>query len=165
MTGVEAERYRRSIGRAKAAGGAQDQELLAQQLRRPPAHARVLAEPEDVAARPLDQHLGGEWQRPLRSCGVRGRLPTCAAVVPDDVSKLNGQSIVLAIRTVSWHGSLHVCSRPRSCLRARWRGFIGETCVGDCRKRQMTDDGSSRHRPAGPQSYLAPPEIPDQSRG
>ena len=65
-------------------------------------------------------------------CGVRGRLPPRYTVVPDDVSKLNGQSIVLAIGLVDRHMSLHECSRS-GYMYARSQCF-GTTLVGDYRE-------------------------------
>ena len=41
---------------------------LPAERRRIPPHARVLRPAEQIARRPLAQHVGGEWQRPGRPC-------------------------------------------------------------------------------------------------
>ncbi len=60
-----AQRDRRAVGGADAAQSAEDEVLLAVERVGPPAHADVLGQSEDVAARRFAQHLFGQWQAPL----------------------------------------------------------------------------------------------------
>src|SRR2546430_9634585 len=53
--------------RSDAAVGAEHEELRPAQLARVPAHAGVLGEAEDVAARALQQHLGGQRKSARRA--------------------------------------------------------------------------------------------------
>src|SRR5205085_5073859 len=55
VAGVIAERDRPAVGSTHAALRAEDQVLRPAELARIPAHPRVLREPEDVAARTLEQ--------------------------------------------------------------------------------------------------------------
>ena len=64
---VVPERDRLAVGGADAALGGEHEELWSAKLARIPAHARVLGEPEDVAARALEQHLRGQRQPTLRA--------------------------------------------------------------------------------------------------
>ena len=85
VAGVIAEGDRAAVGAPHAALGAQQKELRAQQLPRIPAHARVLRQPEDVAARLLAQHLGGEGQAPGRPGAGRLDRPGLGARLDDGV--------------------------------------------------------------------------------
>ena len=70
VTGVIAERDGFAIGRAHAALRAEDEERLAPRLRRVPAHAGVLRQPEEIAAGTVAQHLLGQWQLARRAGGL-----------------------------------------------------------------------------------------------
>ena len=67
VAGVIAQRDGRAVGRADAAVGAEDQELLAAERGRVPAHAGILGPAEQVAGGTVEQHLGGDGQRALRA--------------------------------------------------------------------------------------------------
>jgi hypothetical protein len=60
MPGVVAQRNRVSIGGAHPAVCTQDQILAAPDLFRVPAHAHVLCERKEVAARLVEQHVLGQ---------------------------------------------------------------------------------------------------------
>ena len=68
-----AERDRRAVLGAQPALRADDQELRAPDLGGVPAHPRVLRHAEQVAARLLEQHLGGDRQPPLGPLRLRAR--------------------------------------------------------------------------------------------
>ena len=70
VSGVVAEGDRPAVGRADAALGRQDQVLRAPELPRIPAHAGVLGPAEEIAARPLEEHL-----RRQREAARRARRP------------------------------------------------------------------------------------------
>ena len=67
VASVKAEGDRFSVRRAKAALGAKDEKLFAAQFARVPAHAGVLGESKNVAARTIEQHLFGQRQTACRS--------------------------------------------------------------------------------------------------
>ena len=67
VTGVIPERDRRSIGRANAAVRREHQKLFAAERGGIPSHAGVLRPAEQIAGRPLAQHLGRQRQRARRS--------------------------------------------------------------------------------------------------
>jgi hypothetical protein len=71
MAGVVAERDRPAVLAAQASLRAEDQERGARCLARVPAHAGVLREAEEVAARRPQQQLGLERQASGRAFGVR----------------------------------------------------------------------------------------------
>src|SRR5262249_48825722 len=71
VAGVVAERDGPSIRRPDATLGREDQELGAAELARVPPHAGVLGPAEDIAARPVEEHLGREGQAP-RWSGAHG---------------------------------------------------------------------------------------------
>ena len=56
-----------AVGSAHAALGGEHEELGTSELARIPAHTRVLRQPEEISARPLEQHLAGEGQAAARS--------------------------------------------------------------------------------------------------
>ena len=89
VAGVIPERDGPAVGGADAALGAEHQELRPAQLARVPAHAGVLGQPEDVAARPLDQHLRGQRQA-ARRAGPRRLDPPQRAVGFHDLVKSKG---------------------------------------------------------------------------
>ncbi len=62
VPGVVAQRDRFAVRRAQSALGADDEELFAADFTRIPPHPGVLAQAEDVAARPLAEHPGRERQ-------------------------------------------------------------------------------------------------------
>src|SRR5438093_990136 len=66
VPGVVTQRHRAPVFAAQATVGADDDVLRAAQGRGAPAHAHVLRQTEDVAARLLAQHVGGEGQPPRR---------------------------------------------------------------------------------------------------
>ena len=84
MAGVIAERDGRAVGRADAAVRAEDQEFLAAELRRIPAHAGVLRPAEQVAGGPLraasrrvmgSEPCGpGALERTSKTAGRRNRV-------------------------------------------------------------------------------------------
>ena len=57
MTGVIAQRDRSAVRRAETALSAENEKLFAAQFARVPAHASVLRESKNVAARPVQQHV------------------------------------------------------------------------------------------------------------
>src|SRR5438093_10895896 len=67
MPRVIAERDRLSIRRAQPALCAEDEKLFASRFGGIPSHAHVLTQAEDVAAGPLAQHFGVEWQAARRA--------------------------------------------------------------------------------------------------
>ena len=74
VPGVVAERDRRAVGRANAAVRRQDEELIAADGGRLPAHAGVLRPPEDIAGGTRPQHLRGQRERAHRAGNVRGHV-------------------------------------------------------------------------------------------
>ena len=71
VPGVVAEGDRLSVGGAQPALRAEDEELLATGLRGLPAHAGVLAQAEEVAARAVAQQVLGQGQAPRGAGGAR----------------------------------------------------------------------------------------------
>lgn len=71
---VIAERDRRTVLRPNAPVRAQQQDLLAPELRWLPSHPGVLRPAEKIARRPLPQHLRGQRQHPLGTGGVRSDI-------------------------------------------------------------------------------------------
>ena len=71
---VVSQRDRPAIGCPEAALRAEDQERVARDLARRPAHARVLGQAEEVARRPLTEHLARERQRTLGAIGLGRHL-------------------------------------------------------------------------------------------
>jgi len=69
VAAVVAEGDGAAIGGAEAAGGAEDEELLAAQVGRVPAHADILAPAEEVAAGSVAEHVVGERQATGRALG------------------------------------------------------------------------------------------------
>ena len=67
VTGVITQRDGRAVGRADAAVGAEDQELLAAERSRIPPHAGILGQAEELAGGTAEQHLGSDGQRALRA--------------------------------------------------------------------------------------------------
>ncbi len=65
MAGVVAERDRVALCIADSAVGAEEQDFLAAQVFRLPTHSDILGPGEQVARRPLAEHLGGEGQGAL----------------------------------------------------------------------------------------------------
>ena len=63
VAGVVAEGDGRAVGGADAAVGAEDEEFLAAERGRVPAHAGVLAPAEEVAGGAVEEHLGGDGER------------------------------------------------------------------------------------------------------
>ena len=74
MAGVIAQRDRSAVAGANAAMGAEDQDLGTAQLLRIPTHAGILREAEQIAGRPVQQHLGGNRQRALRACAAAAHV-------------------------------------------------------------------------------------------
>ena len=70
MPGVITKRNRPSVFAADSSLCAQDEILIAQQLLRIPAHAGVLGEAEQIAARLRAQHLLGNRQSARRTSGA-----------------------------------------------------------------------------------------------
>ena len=70
MAGVIAECDRLALLRAQAAHRADDDVLRSAEGVRTPAHAGVLGQPEDVAARLIAQHLRRDRQAPFRSVAL-----------------------------------------------------------------------------------------------
>ena len=90
VAGVVAEGERCAVRLADAALRAQNERLLATEPGRIPAHADVLAQREEVAARTLTQHLGGERQLARRTVG--GRLETIErGGAVDEVGEFEGR--------------------------------------------------------------------------
>ena len=74
VTGVIPERDRRPIGRANAAVRREHQKLFAAERRRIPSHAGVLRPAEQIAGRPLTQHLRRQRQRARGPGRARGHI-------------------------------------------------------------------------------------------
>ena len=72
VAGVEAQRDGCAIFGTQPAMRAQNQKLRIAETRSLPAHARVLAEPEEIPRGLGQQHLGRQRQRALRPARVRG---------------------------------------------------------------------------------------------
>ena len=70
VTGVIAQRDRRTVGPADAAVGAQDEDFLAAHALQIPAHAGVHGPAEEVARGPLEQHFRGDG----KGSGARRRF-------------------------------------------------------------------------------------------
>ena len=81
---VVAERDRPAVGRADAALGREDQELGAPELARVPPHAGVLRPAEEIAARPVEEHLRRQREAARRSRSHRLDVeqPDVAAELP-----------------------------------------------------------------------------------
>jgi hypothetical protein len=72
VAGGEAEGDGGAVFGAKAAVGAEDEDLGAEDAGRVPTHADVLAEPEEVAGGLREEHLGGDGENAGGAGGVGG---------------------------------------------------------------------------------------------
>ena len=110
---VIAEGDRLAVGGADAALGREDQELGTPELPRIPPHARVLGPAEEIAARPVEEHLRRE-----RKPACRPRPHRLDVVEPgraaDDLVESDGRPP--ALRCAHWFSaaSAHWGSPPRS---------------------------------------------------
>ena len=105
VAGVVAEGDRPAVGRADAALGREDEELRAPELAGVPSHARVLGPAEEVAARPVEEHL-----RRQREAARRPRAHRLDVEKPrrrraaDDLVEPDGRSLALPCAHVSSPG-------------------------------------------------------------
>ena len=96
VTGVIPERDRRPIGRANAAVRREHQKLFAAERRRIPSHAGVLRPAEQIAGRPLAQHLRRQRQRARGSRRARGHIE---------------QSRIVSVEGICRHWCTSLCCR------------------------------------------------------
>ncbi len=85
VAGVVAERDRAPVVRAQPSVGGEDQERVAGGLRRVPAHAGVLGQPEHVAGRPVAKELRRQGEQPGRALRRRldvEEIPRCQLYRP-----------------------------------------------------------------------------------
>ena len=87
VAGVQAERDRRSVRSSDPALRAEDHERRPRGLLGAPAHGHVVGQSEQVAARLLAQHLGGDRQRPFRG-RAHGAQPLIGAAEPGEAENL-----------------------------------------------------------------------------
>src|SRR5262249_18134955 len=118
MSGMVAQGNGSTIGGANAALGAEDQELLAAQARRFPAHAGILAQSKQIAAGPFAQHLVAERQlagRPSRPGLYVKQAPVAA------IEQIGGY----VIRQCHGHSSITAWSPPSGTTGPLHLGQIG----------------------------------------
>ena len=135
VAGVVAERDGRAVVGANAAERREEQELVASDLRRLPAHAGVLREAEHVAGRALLQERVRQRQSPFGPC--RGRL---------DLEEV-GAVRRLRHRPLSCSGRTRVPSRTWSRSGPAWRRRSGRSSGGRTRRPPSPRRGSAAPRP------------------
>ena len=91
MAGVIAERDRRAVVGAQAAGGGEDEVFGAVEFRGIPAHARVEGHAEDVARGPVSEHVLGERERARGASGLGGDIENRGVVGFEDPRERDGR--------------------------------------------------------------------------